>query len=554
MRLSLLMVLSCVVATPGRAHGQSPSDSTIVTGTVIGADGRAPRRADVMLIPVRATERAVQARVAANGSFRLAIAGGGPFRLRAAGVGYLAFQRSLPITSATTLNVSVTLAGFPTGLAKGPLAGVSSERDAEKPREGMPPAVLLARSEGGRRVGVLRAKRDTVAYRVVDITARLYLPPAGAADFRWAEDGEYDGLAIGKAGQDVQLVYDSTGVAFGGESGLRVLDGHPIAPLVAQLDSIFAYEPTRRCVLSIQAPPVNASDAVLRDTTLVARLELIRRFLRAEGECQSNPALGAAVVAQFTPGSPLWHLDDVMRRRVLLNAARQAAGQPRFNTPEATATVRALFDASIAAARDTSDRFDLYVAAAETFMPADTVSAQAYTARFVAESYAHPRVLPLLQLTGYNRVLQPGRRVPAFRVPSLENASVMISDVSMRGKVYLLDVWATWCGDCIVELPALRALHEKYGKRGLTVLSVSTDEEKGTVDQFRRIREPMPWTHAWAGVSPQGTGPIAGLEVTWLPTTILVGRDGRILALAPKLESPEFSALVEQALRATASR
>lgn len=546
-------------------------DSTVVAGRIVGADGRVPVRADVELTPIRAPRRAIRARAAADGTFRVAIADVGPFRLRAGGVGYIAFQRALPVSAPTALNVVVTLAGLPTGLAKGPVVGIAAERDAEKPRPEMPPAVVLSPRANGRRTGSLRAKRDTVAYRVVDITARLYLPPAGAVAFRWGDDGEYDGLVIGKAGDQVELVYDSTGVTFGGESGLRVLDGHPIAPVVAQLDSIFAYEPTRRCVL-VQ-PPIIGTGSTIKGTVLsngpfksavpsigapntdpaildlAASLDLIRRFLRADGDCQTDPALGAAVVAQFTPASPLWHLDDVMRRRVLLQAARHAAGQPRYNTPGAVAQVRAAFDGALAAARDTAERFDLYELAAETFMPADTVSAQSYTARFVAESYANPRVGPLLKSTGYNRVLQPGRTVPAFTVPSLDSGGGAISDVSLRGSVFLLDVWATWCRDCIVELPSLRAVNEKYGKRGLRVVSVSVDEEQGTVHQFRRIREPMPWTHGWAGVSPDGGGPLAGFEVVWLPTTILVGRDGHILAVAPKLDSPEFDTLVREALK-----
>ena len=534
-----------VIALPA----QHATDSTVVTGSIVGFDGRIPPRADVELIPIRATIRAVQARAGADGSFRVAIAGAGPFRLRAGGVGYLAFQRAIPVTAPTTLRVAVTLAGMPVGLAKGPLIGVAAERDAEKPRPDMPPATILSPRGGGRRVGVLRAKRDTVAYRVVDVTARLYLPPAGAAAYRWSEDGEYDGLVVGTPGQDVQLVYDSALVAFGGESGLQVLDGHPIAPVVAQLDSIFAYEPRRRCVLAIQAPMIEPRDAILRDTTLTSQLELIRRLLRADGECQTHPALGAAVAALFTPASPLWHLDDVMGRRVLLQAARHAAGRAKVNTPDAVALVRARFDAGIAAARDSTERFDLYVLAAETFMPADTVSAQSYAARFVAESYSHPRLMPLLRLTGYNRALQPGRIVPAFRVPSMDSAGAFVSDVALRGTVYLLDVWASWCADCIVELPALRALQDRFGKRGLTLVQVSVDEEQGTADRFRRIHAPMNWTHGWAGVSPDGGGPLGGLEVTWLPTTILVGRDGRILAVAPKLESPEFEALLQKALQ-----
>ncbi len=546
---ALLLTMLFGLGTPCTLAAESPADSTIVTGTLIGFDGRRPVRADVELVPIRAEARAVRASVDATGSFRVAIAGGGPFRLRAGGVGYVSFERAVPATAPTSVTVAITLAGLPPGIAKGPLVGVSSEADAEKPRPDMPPAVLLTPSADGRRSGTLRSRRDTVAYRVVDITSRIYLPPAGATTYRWAPDGEYDGLLMGRAGDDVRLVYDSSLVAVGGASAFRVVGAHALAPIIAQLDSIFTLPSRKRCILAAQAPPVNPADAVLPDTSLAEQLRLVRRFLRADAECQVHPALGALVVAQFSPGSPLWQLDDVMRRRVLLLAARHAAGQTRFNTPASVAMVKARFDASLTAAADTTERFDLYVSAAETFMPADTSSAQQYAARFVAESYDHPRVLPLLKLTGYNRVLQPGKMVPAFRVPSMDNPKVIISDSSLLGKVYLLDVWATWCPDCIVELPALRSLHERFARSGLTLLSVSIDEEQGTADRFRRVREPMPWTHGWTGVWPDGEGPLAGFEVAWLPTTILVGKDGRILALAPKLESAEFAALVAQALK-----
>ena len=548
-RSGLATVACALLAGAAPLSAQRSNDSTIVTGSVSGFDGRIPVRADVMLTPIRSAERRARVQVSRDGTFRIVVPGAGPFRLRVGAIGYVGFERALPVTTPTSVRVEVSLAGLPFGLGKGPIVGVASESDAEKPRPDMPPAALLAPRGNGRRTAALRARRDTVAYRVVDLTARTYLPPAGATAFRWADDGDYDGLVVGKAGQDVQLVYDSTLVAFGGASSFRVLDGHPITPIVAQLDSIFSFASTRRCLIAAQAPPIDLTAAILRDTSLTSRLQLIKRLLQADADCQTNPALGASVLAQFTPHSPLWELDDVMRRRIVLQAARHAAGQPKANTPEAIALVRARFDASIAAAADTSERFDLYVLATETLMPSDTVAAQQYTARFVAESYDHPRVPPLLKLSGYNRVLQPGRTVPAFRVPSMDAGAAPISDVSLRGTVYLLDVWATWCPDCIVELPAMRALHTTFGARGLTLFSVSVDEEQGTADRFRRIREPMPWTHGWAGVAPEGTGPLGAFEVTWLPTTILVGKDGRILALAPKLASPEFSALVEQALR-----
>ena len=352
--LLCLCAATASVASPYALHARSHADSTIVSGTLIGFDGRTPLRADVELVPIRAESRAVRARVDATGAFRVAIAGAGPFRLRAAGVGYVGFERALPVSAPTSVTVAITLAGLPPGLAKGPLVGVANEIDAEKPRPDMPPAVLLTPSGNGRRAGSLRSRRDTVAYRVVDITSRVYLPPAGATAYRWAPDGEYDGLLIGTAGQNVRLVYDSSLVAVGGASTFRVVGAHPLAPVIAQLDSIFALPSRKRCVLAVQAPPINPADAVLPDTSLTERLRLVHRFLRADADCQVNPALGAIVVAQFTPGSPLWQLDDVMRRRVLMLGARHASGQTRVNTPEAVAMIRERFDASLAAASDTT--------------------------------------------------------------------------------------------------------------------------------------------------------------------------------------------------------
>ena len=543
-----MAVLASAIALPA-VLAQRPADSTVVQGTVRSFDGRIPVRADVELRPLRAPDRAVRVRVRTDGSFRVATSAAGPFRLRAAGVGYVGFERALPLSAPATIAVSVTLAGYPTGLAKGPIIGVSTDDDAERSRPDMPPAVLLAMKGNGRRAGVLRAKRDTVRYRVVDITARLFLAPAGAAAYNWADDGEYEALVAGVPGQDVQLVYDSTGVAFGGSSGFRVTDGHPIGPVVAQLDSIFSFAPRRRCLIAAQGTAPVAADAVRGDSSLAASLQLVRNLLRADAECQVHPVLGRTVLALFTPGSPLWQFDDVMQRRVLLTAARHAAGQPGFNTPDAVSAVRARFDAGIAAARDSTARHDLYVRAAETFMPADTVAAQLYAARFVAESYDHPRVRPLLKLTGYNRVLQPGRAVPAFSVAALDAGKAALTNRALLGRAYLLDVWATWCIDCLVAIPALQALQATYGARGLQIVSVSVDEQQATVDRFRSSRETMPWMHAWAGAWPDGEGPLAGFEAAWLPTTILVGKDGRILAVAPKLESAEFAALVEQALR-----
>lgn len=536
-----------VVGAPAQAQGTA--DSTIVMGRLVGADGKVPMRADVLIASSRDPRRSATVQADSAGMFRVAVAGAGPFRIRLSAVGLLPLERALPTAAPTSITISATLPGYPEGLAKGPIVGVASEADAEKPRPDAPPMVLLAPDASGRRAGVLRAKRDTLVYRVIDFTARVFLPPVGAPAFRLAQDGQYEGVLRTTPGADAPLTFDLSGLVIGGEGSLRVLDGHPIAPVVAQLDSLLSAPPQRRCLLDAPAAPLPRNEATLRDSTLAAQLQLIRKLLDVDARCETQQQLGTAVAALFTPRSPLWELDDVMRQRVLPIASRHATGQARYASPAATALVRERFDAAIDTAPSGQLRRDRLIAAAESFMPADTVTAQRYAAAFVQDGADDPRLPALLRLTGYNRMLQPGRKVPAFRMTAMNSARSVLSDESLRGSVYLLDVWATWCQDCIVELPALTELHTRYGRRGLRVISVSVDAEQSTVERFRRTRNPMPWTHAWVGVDEANTGPLAPFEVVWLPTTILVGKDGTILSLAPKLASAEFRAVIERALR-----
>jgi cytochrome c biogenesis protein CcmG, thiol:disulfide interchange protein DsbE len=71
------------------------------------------------------------------------------------------------------------------------------------------------------------------------------------------------------------------------------------------------------------------------------------------------------------------------------------------------------------------------------------------------------------------RPLQPGDPAPGFSAPVLGGDTVSLA--ALRGAPVLLNVWATWCPPCREEMPALQALHETYGDRGLRVLGVSID-------------------------------------------------------------------------------
>lgn len=76
---------------------------------------------------------------------------------------------------------------------------------------------------------------------------------------------------------------------------------------------------------------------------------------------------------------------------------------------------------------------------------------------------------------------------PDFTLPTLDGGSVRMAE--LRGKVILLNFWATWCPPCEAEMPDLDALHRTYGEsQGLVVLGVNLQEDVGKVAPFVRER------------------------------------------------------------------
>jgi thiol-disulfide isomerase/thioredoxin len=96
---------------------------------------------------------------------------------------------------------------------------------------------------------------------------------------------------------------------------------------------------------------------------------------------------------------------------------------------------------------------------------------------------------------------------------------------SLRGNVVLLDFWATWCGPCVKELPAVQRLHEVYADKGLVVIGLhhnSVSEEE--VRQFtaeHRLTYPI-------GLDDEAGATCARYNVQAFPTKVLIARDGRL--------------------------
>jgi thiol-disulfide isomerase/thioredoxin len=99
---------------------------------------------------------------------------------------------------------------------------------------------------------------------------------------------------------------------------------------------------------------------------------------------------------------------------------------------------------------------------------------------------------------------------------------------SFKGRVVVLDVWATWCAPCLAELPTLRSLHDSSGN-DLVVIGVNLDRMTPRDLRAWLLRHDVRWRQHYDGrgyASPVA----AALEITNLPATLLVGCDGAVVA------------------------
>jgi cytochrome c biogenesis protein CcmG/thiol:disulfide interchange protein DsbE len=144
--------------------------------------------------------------------------------------------------------------------------------------------------------------------------------------------------------------------------------------------------------------------------------------------------------------------------------------------------------------------------------------------------------------------VEVGSKAPDFAALTLDSIPREKRLADYRGQVVMINVWATWCLPCRVEMPSIEALHEAYGPKGLRILAVSIDDP-GTDSAIRAFVKEYGLTFE---VLHDPRGKISDLyDIMGYPETFIVGKDGVIrkkLMSATNWNSPEARALVDRLL------
>ncbi len=149
-------------------------------------------------------------------------------------------------------------------------------------------------------------------------------------------------------------------------------------------------------------------------------------------------------------------------------------------------------------------------------------------------------ILPALALAQSSLI---GQAAPALAFKDLAGKEVSLAE--LKGKVVVVDFWATWCGPCKVEIPGYIEMQKKYGKDGFVIVGVSLDQ-KGP-KHVQKFVEANGMNYTVVMGDNNAVEAFGGFNS--IPTTFLIGRDGRIVhQKSGAMESEEYEALVKKAL------
>ncbi|WP_207535997.1 TlpA family protein disulfide reductase [Desertivirga arenae] len=139
----------------------------------------------------------------------------------------------------------------------------------------------------------------------------------------------------------------------------------------------------------------------------------------------------------------------------------------------------------------------------------------------------------------------PGSKAFNFSYPDTEGKKVSLAD--LKGKVVLVDVWATWCGPCKKEIPALQQLEEEMKGKDVEFVSISVDVEKDKEKWMKMVKDEklggtQLFASGWSDITKH-------YKINAIPRFLVFDKEGKIVTVdSPRPSDPKLKALLEKTL------
>jgi thiol-disulfide isomerase/thioredoxin len=141
-----------------------------------------------------------------------------------------------------------------------------------------------------------------------------------------------------------------------------------------------------------------------------------------------------------------------------------------------------------------------------------------------------------------SRALVEGSKFPDFEEKDVSDKPLSIA--GYKGKVVLVDFWATWCGPCVMELPNVLETYKKHHGKGFEIIGISLDKDKEKLTNFTKAKE-MSWQQFFDGKAWENKLAVK-YGIHSIPMTYLLDKEGKIIGKG--LRGDDLEAAVEKAL------
>ena len=515
-------------------------EQTIISGKLLGFDKQPMVMAHAHLLKAPNPKPMVQVRVKSDGSFEITTKETGLLVMEFTGVNHMALDVPLLIEKPLKLELSVTLATY---------SYADEMKDVkimtDMTNYAFDKAQLMQKQSDGTFAIEILATKDKVTYQILgaEKTGRSINGTQSEA-FEFDDGGDYRSIVAAKEGK-TRIVFDpSKTLRSTVEAEVKFAD--PTAT-VAKIAGIQVEIGKRAAIMS------NAMNAFVKagndwkkftydwsadQASIVARLKtekdpLMRQALlldyvdtKSKFAKTADPAIGSQVFKEVLPDSKLWMLPTLP----LMKAAGDLCGDENAfkeyltkfldKNPDMTLKTNMLMSQLMNAKMMNDEKaLKLYYEVAVKFF-GDTPMGKNVKERFS----------PVIKIA-------VGKAVPAFKVKSLEDTTKFFTNDTFKGKVYLIDFWATWCGPCVGEMENLHKAYEKFKSKNFQILSLSLDQKPGDVTKFRGDKWKMPWLHTFV----TDDKPLKNaFEVIAIPRPLLVDVNGTIVAMEMDLRGEQL--------------